>query len=229
MFQALALLILLTFTVIALSPKRCRPSELLLLAATCWATLRSGRNVPFFALVAIPVLAEHSWAWIASYRRSRWSSLGKQSGRGLALRFVVNLVLLIVILALAVAGVDRAVAQQPLTEAQRFPKAAVDFMLVQKPPQPLYNEWVWGGYLIWRLYPQYRVSIDGRADVYGDKLVGAFVAIHDGDSTWRESLDRSGIRTVLIKPGVPLASLLRNDGSWKNVFEDEHSVIFVRN
>ncbi len=54
MFQALALLIVGTFSVLALSNKRPRPGELLLLAATGWATLRSARNVPFFALRGNP-------------------------------------------------------------------------------------------------------------------------------------------------------------------------------
>ncbi len=53
-------------------------------------------------------------------------------------------------------------------------------MLVQKPPQPIYNEYIWGGYLIWRLYPDYRVYIDGRADVYGDSLVNELLQVKDG-------------------------------------------------
>ena len=115
-----------------------------------------------------------------------------------------------------------------MTETQEFPAEAVDFFQAQRPPQPIYNEYVWGGYLIWRLYPDYLVYIDGRADVYGDRLVSEWLATHDGQTNWREPLDRYGIRTVLVKPDVALASLLREDSSWKKVFEDKQAVIFVR-
>ena len=36
------------------------------------------------------------------------------------------------------------------------------------------NHYNWGGYFIWKLYPQYRVFMDGRADVYGDALMTDF-------------------------------------------------------
>jgi hypothetical protein len=101
-------------------------------------------------------------------------------------------------------------------------------MLKEKPPQPIYNEYVWGGYLIWHLYPEYRVNMDGRADVYGDALIEEFLAVHDGETKWRESLDQHGTRTVLVKPDAPLASLLRQDAGWEKVFEDQGSTIFVR-
>jgi hypothetical protein len=125
-------------------------------------------------------------------------------------------------------GIGRAVAKQPVIEAQEFPAAAVDFIRDQKPQQPIYNEYIWGGYLIWRLYPDYRVYIDGRADVYGDGLINEFLQVKDGRTAWREPLDNHGIRTVLVKPDAALASLLRQDGAWQKIFEDKQSVIFVR-
>jgi hypothetical protein len=131
-------------------------------------------------------------------------------------------------LAVVALGVGRAVAKQRVIEAQEFPAAAVDFISNQKPPQPIFNEYAWGGYLIWRLYPDYRVYIDGRADVYGDELMKEFLAVNDGKPAWREPLDTHGIRTVLIKPDAALASLLRQDSGWQNVFEDKQAVIFVR-
>jgi hypothetical protein len=82
--------------------------------------------------------------------------------------------------------------------------------------------------LIWRLYPEYRVSMDGRADVYGDQLIEDFLAAHVGEPEWRNFLDNHGVRTVLLRPDVPLASLLRQDLAWHKVFEDQGSVIFVR-
>jgi hypothetical protein len=124
--------------------------------------------------------------------------------------------------------VGNSVTNQPITEAKSYPAAAVDFIANNNLPQPIFNEYIWGGYLIWRLYPNYRVSMDGRADVYGDDLIDEFLSVHDGEPKWRESLDRRGVRTVLVQPDVPLASLLRVDAGWQKVFEDQSSIIFVR-
>jgi len=230
LFQALALLLLATFSATALSNRRPRPSQLLMLVATAWATLRSARNVAFFALVATPLLAEHSWIFITSHRWGQWleASEKRKPSEGSALKLVLNVLVLLLVLTVVALGVGRAVANQPVIEAQQFPAAAVDFIREQKPPQPIFNEYVWGGYLIWRLYPDYRVYIDGRADVYGDKLVEEWLETHDGKTNWREPLDRYGIHTVLVKPDIALASLLRQDADWQNVFEDKQAVIFVR-
>ena len=82
--------------------------------------------------------------------------------------------------------------------------------------------------MIWKLYPDYRVYIDGRADVYGDAFMEEFLSAQSGQTGWRGPLDKYGIRTVLIKPDIALASLLRQDVAWQNVFEDQQAVIFVR-
>jgi hypothetical protein len=231
MFQALALLLLVTFAVLALSDKRPRPGELLMLMVTALATLRSGRNVPFFALVAIPLLAEHSWSWVMSQRWGQWFTKPekREVGNGLILKLALNVLLLCVApLTLVALRVGNSVANQAATEAGNYPAAAVDFITKEKPPQPIYNEYGWGGYLIWRLYPEYRVNMDGRADVYGDTLIEEFLSVHVGETEWRNSLDKQGVRTVLLRPDVPLASLLRQDLAWQKIFEDQRSVIFVR-
>ncbi len=118
------------------------------------------------------MLAEHLWNWLLGHRWVERLAVPEkpEPGSTSPFKLVLNISLIVLALTIVALGVGRAVAKQPLTEAQGFPAAAVDFMLAQRPPQPIYNEYVWGGYLIWRICPDYRVYIDGRADVYGDKL-----------------------------------------------------------
>jgi hypothetical protein len=231
MFQALAFFFLVILAALALSPKRVRPGQLLVLLVMVLATLRSSRNVPFFALVAIPMLAESSWSWAVS---QTWSGRlfvaeKREFGRDFLVKLVLNITLLLLTpMAVIAFAVGYRVSNQPLTEAQTYPVAAVDFIAKEKLPQPIYNEYGWGGYLIWRLYPDYRVSMDGRADVYGDDLIEEFLAVHDGEPQWRNYLSKYQVRTVLVKPDAPLASLLRDDAAWNKAFEDRESIIFVR-
>jgi hypothetical protein len=231
MFQPLALLIFSTFGALALSRKRVSLRELLLLVATGVAALRSGRNVPFFALVAIPLLAEHSWDWINGQRWGQWLTRPekREAGKNAAIKVTLNIALLVVVpLGMVLTRVAKSASNQPLVNSQQFPAAAVDYLTSQELPQPIYNEYGWGGYLIWRLYPNYRVYIDGRADVYGDTFLEEFLMVHSGETRWQETLNRYGIRTVLVKPDAAIASLLRQDAGWQKVFEDSQAVIFVK-
>jgi hypothetical protein len=231
MFQPLALLLFATFAAMVLSRVRVRPSSLLLLAATGYAALRSGRNVPFFALAAMPLLAEHAWKWLTRQTWGDWLARPekREAGAGAALKVALNVVLLVAApLALVVLRVGQVAARQASDEARNFPVAAVEFMRANRPPQPVFNEYGWGGYMIWNLYPDYRVYIDGRADVYGDDFLEEFLHTHDGVANWRAPLEREGVRTAVLNPDAPLASLLRQDGGWRKVFEDRQALIFVR-
>ena len=152
-----------------------------------------------------------------------------ETGRGVFTKVALNVFVLIVIpSSLAFVRVTEAAGKQNATNAQNFPVAAGEFLLHQRLTQPIYNEYGWGGYLIWCLYPDYRVYIDGRADVYGDRFLEEFLRVHDGGPNWREPLERQGIRTVIVKPDVPIARLLREESAWSKAFEDCQAVIFTR-
>ena len=50
---------------------------------------------------------------------------------------------------------------------ETFPVRASDYIRQNRPPQPLFNSYYWGGFLTWYL-PEYPVVIDGRIDFYGE-------------------------------------------------------------
>ena len=231
MFFPLGLFLLLLIGSLALSKKRVRITELLLMLVTAWASLRSARNVPFFILIAMPVVAEHAWAVLKSRPRMKWLTAPEKIETGVNARrkMVLNFLVLVMMPVLfASVRVRQSVTEQPNEDAKLLPVAAAEFIRTQKPPQPIFNEYHWGGYLIWKLYPDYRIIIDGRADVYGDPFFDEFMSTRGGEPNWRTSLDKYGVRTTVVMPDAPLASLLREDKNWDNVFEDKHSVVFVR-
>jgi hypothetical protein len=118
------------------------------------------------------------------------------------------------------------IQQQPETEATTYPQTAVDWIAANHPDGNLYNTYGWGGYLIWRLYPEYPVYIDGRADVYGDEFIYDYLRIYSGQPSWEEKLEATGVRLVLIEPESGLANALRQDGDWEIIHEDTLSILF---
>jgi hypothetical protein len=223
--QAFALLLLVTFIALACSPKRAKASDVLLLSVAAYASLRGWRNIPFFALVAAPMLAEHAWEISKNACVSRRVAVGARPAASLILNFVA---LVCVPLGLCVLRVSSTTINQPAVEAEKYPAAAVEFLRGHDEAGALFNAYGFGGYLVWKLYPARLVFIDGRADVYGDALVEEYLSAENGEPSWRATLDKYKVGAVMIRPDAALASLLREDGRWEKVFEDKQAVIFFK-
>jgi hypothetical protein len=225
-FLPLMALMFATFVAVALSPRRARVSEMLLLSATAFAVLRSGRHLPIFAFAAAPLLAEHASLWIKSqgFHRPVQAHDKILSRRQAVLRYA----LVVVTLAAGLINVRQVMARQLSAETQSFPASAVEFIQRENPPGPIFNAYNWGGYLIWKLYPERRVYIDGRADVYGDAFIDEYIKTSKGQGDWRGVLNRFEVRTVIIKPDSMLALLLEREEGWSKVYEDGQAVVLIR-
>lgn len=114
---------------------------------------------------------------------------------------------------------DRAISRD-------FPVDAVNFLRRNPVPGPLYNDFGWGGFLIWYM-PEYPVAIDGRNDLYGDAVDFVTYNSMAGDYAADPYLKEAGL--VLIPRETPLASKLRGDPQFRVVFEDPLSIVFARN
>jgi len=219
MWQPLAWLILALIGVGMLSKKTISPINILLTIVFGYGALLSMRNIPFFALAAIPVLAEQVGSLIkihsTVYAPSRLFQL------------IVPILLGIILLITSLRFIQ-VVKEQPKTETENFPKTAVDWLQENTPAGNLFNSYNWGGYLIWRLYPQYQVYIDGRADLYGDAFIFDYLSIYNAEPGWEDKLNHQDIKTVLVESDAPLANMLRQLPAWHVSFTDKGSVIFVK-
>lgn len=229
-----AALLLLTLTLLALSPRRARPSELLTLAAFLLAALYSARHVPLFALVVAPILASQSIALLdeASLRWPRLRSLTADAPNApvpISGNFpLLAAALLALMLAFAALQVSHVLASQAQEEARTYPAAAVAWLRANPAPPHLFNDYNWGGYLLWNLPDTYRVAQDGRADLYGDAWLEQYA---DLVTTGRDASARLlaiGAQTALIPPDGPLAQALRSDAAhWDLRYQDRQAAVFV--
>jgi len=221
------LMILAVLILSALSPKKLRPRDLLLLSVTLYAGLRSVRHIPIFVLIAVPIVSSMIQAWLDESGHA--GILAAKPGVLTNAKMAINVILLAGIVAFTGARLQYVIAQQPQTEAWEFPQAAASFIAQAHPPAPLLNHYNWGGYFIWKLYPEYQVFIDGRADVYGDAFVNDFASTYylRGPS-WQSPLERWNIRTVALPPDSPLITALQSMPGWKTVFSDRQAVVLTR-
>ena len=92
----------------------------------------------------------------------------------------------------------------------------------------MFNEYGWGGYLIYKLYPGTLVGIDGRTDFFGDRIMSDYYAIFRAEPGWQETLAEYDPEVVLVSVGSPIAEQLRGDGMWVEELTTSRESVFVR-
>ncbi|MGH9495732.1 MAG: tetratricopeptide repeat protein [Candidatus Sulfotelmatobacter sp.] len=119
-----------------------------------------------------------------------------------------------------------------------YPERAVDFLEREKLPAQVFNGYTLGGYLTWRLFPEYRDYIDSRALPFGSELFfrAYSLAAQGPDSTaWRQEAESRNINTIIVPlsryQGMSIFPQLHafcHAKSWSPIYLDEVSAIFVR-
>lgn len=114
-----------------------------------------------------------------------------------------------------------------------YPVRATDFLIENKLGKNIYNSYDWGGYLMWRLYPDYLVFVDGRS---GSKdTFNASTNIDNLLTGWEKDLVRFNIKTIITRTcyddtGGPilLIEALTKSKDWALIYSDDIALIFTR-
>jgi hypothetical protein len=219
---------LLLFVLAAMPGARRPPrlGDIALLVALVHLTLDATRNIPLFVIVLTPLAARlgvDAWerardALHPDRRLTRWPACAAA-----ALAIVLGVAFFRDL------GPQLAPMLRPRWGlAGGVPAGAADFLLANRLPGHLFNEYGWGGYLTWRLFPHYRVFIDGRIAVFPRDVREDFLAVNNGQPDWLDILDRRRIDLILIRTGTALASLLREAPGWTVAYQDPQAIIFQR-
>jgi hypothetical protein len=226
-------LLLSVLAALGLSGRRVDGTDLAYVGLFSYASLLAGRNIAPFALLAAPVLSRHAAAIIGRWRKALFR------GRGAPVAFgrtparwmlAVNWVLLLLVLSAVVIKVR--IPLQPAfnlaLEGQTLPAAAVEWIRESQLPGKMFNHYNWGGYLIWRLWPDHLVFVDGRTDLFGDEILGEYVEIQRGGPDALSLLDEYGISFALTDTGGSLSALLGCDSGWSLAYGDDLASVWVR-
>jgi hypothetical protein len=124
--------------------------------------------------------------------------------------------------------------------AWKQPSGAADFLLAHHVTGPMLNTWEKGGYLIWRLWPQEQVFIDGRQlneSVYPDYQRMVQYSPPVGGPSGKELLDKYGIEVILLNAFeansgepymLPIALASSGQREWSLVYRDAQATVFMR-
>lgn len=109
--------------------------------------------------------------------------------------------------------------------AKTLPVDAVNAIRANGYQGPLYNDFNWGGYLIWAL--RMPVSLDGRAAFYGDQAIDRSVATWSAEPDWASDPELKSAELVIGPVKAPLTQMLRMDSHYKLVYEDKIATVFT--
>ena len=215
----------LTVLAFIVSTRRVHPTEFVLFAALAYMSFVAGRNIALFGLALAAVLSRHTDSAVDLMLE------GSKPRDELPERYTrwINLTLVLVVALGALIKVYSPLSAGQIQEAvdRREPTRAVAYIQRYKPAGPLFNEYNWGGYILWSLYPDYPTFVDGRTDLFNDEILEEYVMAWRADPGWEDVLGKWGIQLALLDPSAPLARALAEAG-WARLYQDDRAVIFAR-
>jgi hypothetical protein len=109
-----------------------------------------------------------------------------------------------------------------------LPMGAVAYIHEHHLRGPIYNNFDWGGFLIYAL-PEMPVVIDGRTNVHGQDEVGRSLETWNmAGEGWYDDPLLQKANLVIAQPGLALTYALRNDPHFKLAFSDGTVFLYQR-
>jgi hypothetical protein len=248
--------------VLLLNRRRVRPVDWLLILVFGASGLLAFRNIVFAAFIGSVMIAAYLPDFRPRLGASQWAQVGAltiaalfaASGQPLVAAVALGIALLLwsgkaaILAELAFSGMLLFGIVTFVAEGRAFqfraadtvPSAAADFLVAHHIQGRMFNLYVEGGYLIWRLWPQMQVFVDGRAlneKVFQDGQRIGMNADETGGKSGEELLKEYGIDIIIMGGFEPLsgqalymAAALADpkQTEWKLVFRDVHDVIYMR-
>jgi len=189
------------------------------------------RYLIFYMCAAAPILSRVIlYAAEEKYINSFFRGLKTREGLLYGLAFILGAVL--------VFSEIPAFARYEFTENATFaaPKGAADFLNSQEIYGNMFNEYGFGGYLIWRLYPDKKVFIDGRNLENGvyDEYNAIIIASSEHNRLWTDLLKKHGITYIIMPPLTPRGEIypivekLIDMDEWALIYSDHFALVFLK-
>jgi hypothetical protein len=211
--------------------KRFDLTDFIIITGLSVMSLSASRYIPFFVPVAIVMIARYIFPLLE--KLPRMEKFRAMADKGVWPLSVLLLISLIV-------GINNGYLFKSGIRSIRYPEGAARFLEENRISGNMFNPYVWGGYLIWKLYPDYKVFVDGRG-LIGDiffqevKIMDAYARPVEGMPEWKALLNAYNVNFILtFSVGnfngrlVPLIPALLSDPEWHLVYMDNISLIFVR-
>ena len=111
---------------------------------------------------------------------------------------------------------------------EKLPVEAVKFIKNHELQGPMFNDYNFGGYFLWKAFPEFPVFIDGRTEVYKGGVLKEYLAVSNAEDGWKRIVEKYDVRFFVIRPERKISPVLLRDKNWELVYFDYNAVIYVR-
>lgn len=221
-----ASLLLVIYAACVAGPRRL--IGLLLVAVAAYAALRHTRHVSLYGVVWFAYMPSFiDLTPLGSSLGTLWRGRARFLACGAALISVVCVAQAIQgrpWLAILPSDVDALAAGQPT-----YPIGAVDYLAEHEFHGNVMVPFVEGGYVLWKLTPAAKVSIDGRYELcYQPGVLEENAAFYLALPGWRSTLTKYPTDIVLVPRSAPLAEKLAGEPGWHHVYQDDLYELYAR-
>jgi hypothetical protein len=211
----------------------------ILLGVWAHVAMTSGRNIPIYMILAVPPIAAclaeltvllnsaNVRDWVRKAVRG-FEDLESEVGTIERIRRIPVLCPLMVISIGFLLHVQPGERFRAEFSPKDFPVKAAEALRGPEFTTGVFSDDQWGGYLIYRLFPNHRVFIDGRSDFYGAGFDTKYQDIMNVKWNWEAVLNQFPVHTVLLPVADALAGALKLSPRWRPVYDDGTAIIFRR-
>jgi len=221
-------MLLATIGLLALSRSPFNLIEVALITLLSYMALYSGRHVSLFAIVAAPLLLKTGESVINSIPKPFFQFYRNRNRNLIAVDANLNGYLWPAISALFVVGLVTTGVLRYQFNDKVFPVAAVEFLKREMITGNMFNNDEFGDYIIFTAWPNYRVFMDGRSDMYGEKLGSAYLKVANVQPGWKDVLRKYDIGWIIFDTHSALTAALRDQTDWQAIYSDQVATIFVK-
>lgn len=175
-------------------------------------SFRSSRDAWLVVLIGLAIIAS-----------GLYSHEKKESSSPIQVFVPVCIILLLSILWPAIGASEHSLEER---FAKEYPVAAAQFVEEKGYVGPLYNDFNWGGYLLWRL-PGIPVSMDGRGYPYGGERFERSVKTWSKAEDWQDDQDLLSANLIIANKKFPMTAILVMDKRFECVYQDDLASVFV--
>jgi tetratricopeptide (TPR) repeat protein len=211
---------------LVLAPRSVTLPDLMVVLFFGGLSLTANRHLAIGMLVAAPILARQLTAlWTMAASRLTRLSAWERPAATAALTTAISALLVWLSLGLTLerAGIGM--------ERSRYPIGAAKFLNGHRLAGNLFNSYTYGNYLLFACYPQNRVFIDGRVDMYGGGVVGLYDIVRRAAPGWADCLRKYAVDICVLGASATEGRLmdgLHASPEWALVYWDDISAVYLR-
>ncbi len=232
-----AMLLVGVFTAAWFVVKRRDFVPLVLIAGWAHLALFAARNIPLFAIIAAPFVAQAMNEMLRGIEHAQvaaWVQRAIFGFRNTALEFGetdrhwrlhLASTAAAVVLALLITNPNAVGKLKAEYDPQRYPAKALS-VLRADPGSRIFTDDEWGDYLLYQLYPGHKVFVDGRDDFYGQDFEQKYLDVMNVKYDWEQYLNRYKVDTIVLSTKSALASAIKESGRWHPVYDDTVAIVF---